>query len=1118
MDYTLNRVETFAFEQEWVEEHGHDVLMVKDPGGPVALRVIGSIFNQPGWRFWMHHVPDVWDQLEARDAWASADPRRVRAGSKAAMWFTFYRKHHAGMLRRFAVLPGQRVTLGFYSNCWSNGLSEHLDDPYWSDGAGLEIVDWLEADVLPRGTGNPEHDAKSNLVLRAGIHPRGGQNPLDDAMIWSAGRCIYNGYSEHPIEVSCVVPAGVTEITVVLESMAHYAFKHNDVYSDSVTVTIEDPVSEHPVASRSKLGLHILQNGPGVAEFLAAGPAVAVFDGEWGLSSSMPAGTLCIGAVSHTSFDAQLLYNEGKTPLEAAQYLFDEDRQRYKDHPRITHWTGCNEPVWTTSEQMSWYAQLEIERIKLLATIGKKAVIGEFSTGTPPLDAWEEFLPALRYGADHGALLGLHEYSCPWMWWMTGSYQVDPNENQGDEGWGTLRYRKVKRLILEPNGIDIPIVITECGIDPGSNPKPAGAPSATWKDLGDYWREHDGEDDKADYYFRQLAWYDDELRKDAYVEGAAIFCAGNFGKPWSDFDIAGTPVIEAVTQRVMSVLDPVTPGEDRRRFEFVIHVAPQDVTPGEMSIIRDAAREGKETIAQSLDHAMMGNDHPNVIKAKVHVWGANRIAGGWADLEHWTLMHYPPLPTLIYHEFEPLIPDLEPTPLTLTYPSTYLPPFITQKFHAGHRGLDLRGSWEFYGTEVLAALAGEVIEAGWTDTFGYFLLLRTYLDDGSVAELRYAHLEEPMYVSEGMHVTRRTKLAKCGGTANPPVPDHLHFSVHLNREYVDPAPLIRWPPQEPEPQDPCSVRGVHGAPVTFPPTDQSFWIAQMKAMNVHWYKDMSCDVDWCKRLLDADIEPVVRLYQGEQFPGRLSGDRFEAAQRLIDAGVAYFEIGNEPNLTGEWKSDYRDQVDWHNDDLVNRVAINWSLDAQLILAMGGKPGLYAMAPTERNGGENQRYSSVRWLEKSLTVIPTVISMPIADLIEAGDVWMAVHVSPFNRPFSYDPYVNGPHPDDMCLRAFEVYGAIAETALGVLPRMISTEGGLYSPEHLDFLEWPPYSETEWADRMPEMFEFIAEHYPHVLGMCPWILTDQGVVDGRWLNNGWYRGTGPRPVALALREAR
>ena len=51
------------------------------------------------------------------------------------------------------------------------------------------------------------------------------------------------------------------------------------------------------------------------------------------------------------------------------------------------------------------------------------------------------------------------------MWWMTGNYQVNPEEDEGDEGGGTLRYRKVYRSFLQPNQLDIPQLLTDVGID-----------------------------------------------------------------------------------------------------------------------------------------------------------------------------------------------------------------------------------------------------------------------------------------------------------------------------------------------------------------------------------------------------------------------------------------------------------------------------------------------------------------------------------------------------------------------------------------------------------------------------------------------------------------------------
>ena len=60
--YVIVSSEIFPFEDEWIEEQGHDVIVTTGPG-PVHTQVIGSIFNQPGWKFWMHHA-DPYSQPE----------------------------------------------------------------------------------------------------------------------------------------------------------------------------------------------------------------------------------------------------------------------------------------------------------------------------------------------------------------------------------------------------------------------------------------------------------------------------------------------------------------------------------------------------------------------------------------------------------------------------------------------------------------------------------------------------------------------------------------------------------------------------------------------------------------------------------------------------------------------------------------------------------------------------------------------------------------------------------------------------------------------------------------------------------------------------------------------
>ncbi|HET89782.1 MAG TPA: hypothetical protein ENN99_03450 [Chloroflexi bacterium] len=308
----------------------------------------------------------------------------------------------------------------------------------------------------------------------------------------------------------------------------------------------------------SKLGPHVLRTVAELDDYIKAGPAVVKLVGDWGIAKDIPKSILVIGRKYEKQYDAQLQKNTGKTPRQAAQQFISDQLATYQSNPFITYWEGHNEPVWNNDEEMGWYAQFEVERIRLMADLGLRCVIGNFATGQPDLELWPTFLPAVRAAQQYQGILGLHEYSCPWMWWMTGKHQLDPGADQGDEGWTTLRYRKVYRQYLIPNGLgNVPLVITECGVDPLVNPKPPNTEAGTWRQLGGFWAARDNEPDKADYYFRQLVWYDKELQKDDYVIGATIFTWGSFGKPWSDFDVAGSAVAQKLITYAQS--DPARP-------------------------------------------------------------------------------------------------------------------------------------------------------------------------------------------------------------------------------------------------------------------------------------------------------------------------------------------------------------------------------------------------------------------------------------------------------------------------------------------------------------------------------------------------------------------------------
>lgn len=199
----------------------------------------------------------------------------------------------------------------------------------------------------------------------------------------------------------------------------------------------------------------------------------------------------------------------------------------------IDCWESYNE-IGHNKENIDKYARFEAERTRILAQRGYKSVVGNFATGTPELDArWEKFFPALQAAKAAGGFLGLHEYSAPFMQWMTGANQMNPNENEGDEGWTTLRYRKLYRRILSPE-LRLPLIITEAGIDGGVRPRPGPAGGGGWRDFED-WNKANNRGD----YLAQLQWFDNEMAKDDYVIGATIYCYGTADPTWQSFDIQG---------------------------------------------------------------------------------------------------------------------------------------------------------------------------------------------------------------------------------------------------------------------------------------------------------------------------------------------------------------------------------------------------------------------------------------------------------------------------------------------------------------------------------------------------------------------------------------------------
>ena len=169
-----------------------------------------------------------------------------------------------------------------------------------------------------------------------------------------------------------------------------------------------------------------------------------------------------------------------------------------------------------------------------MADLGLRVAVGNFSTGTPEADEFAAFLPAGGRSADLRRRPGVARIFRPGhVGWLRrrGAW---PWTGKSEFGALTLRYRFWYRYYLQPNDLVIPLVITETGID-GGVLADAGGSLSGWQDF----TEALGDDEEPSYapitaaeYLDQLSWYDDELRRDDYVLGCAVFNAGDETGTW----------------------------------------------------------------------------------------------------------------------------------------------------------------------------------------------------------------------------------------------------------------------------------------------------------------------------------------------------------------------------------------------------------------------------------------------------------------------------------------------------------------------------------------------------------------------------------------------------------
>lgn len=105
-------------------------------------------------------------------------------------------------------------------------------------------------------------------------------------------------------------------------------------------------------------------------------------------------------------------------------------------------------------------------------------------------------------------------------------------------------------------------------------------------------------------------------------------------------------------------------------------------------------------------------------------------------------------------------------------------PFTGQRSY--HSGIDMACPT---GTKIYAALAGTVTTAGWSDTYGNYVIVRHH----SGYKTLYAHMSK-INVRVGQYVEASSVLGLVGSTGLSTGP-HLHFTVYKNGVAVNPQTL-----------------------------------------------------------------------------------------------------------------------------------------------------------------------------------------------------------------------------------------------------------------------------------------------------------------------------------------
>ncbi len=171
-----------------------------------------------GWAPW--HVPQTDDMpsyqnIQPKYQAAAPDASRIRNGSNAQMYFSFFESHDGGVYQSVTgIEPNAELRFSVYAYVWSSTYN----DVNLSEDPG-------------------------NVLLQVGIDPTGGTNGESNNIVWSVSAEQYDAYREY----SVIATATNSTVTVFVRSIvAGFPVQHSQVFLDDAVLAITTEPADEP--------------------------------------------------------------------------------------------------------------------------------------------------------------------------------------------------------------------------------------------------------------------------------------------------------------------------------------------------------------------------------------------------------------------------------------------------------------------------------------------------------------------------------------------------------------------------------------------------------------------------------------------------------------------------------------------------------------------------------------------------------------------------------------------------------------------------------------------------------------------------------------------------------